>query len=304
MAEKKYTGADLAKVQPMKDVRAILEQYSHTIEKYITGENDVNKKEKAQAIINDTILTLRESPGLQKATPMSLLGAIYRVVRIGLSPNKTFGHAYLVPRKNKQGQTEVEFQLGYKGMKELAMRTGKIKSIISGIVKENDIWEFDLLSGTMPKHIPAAKNRGAMIQVYAIVKYTNGEIQIEVMNAEEVEHVKNTSAQGTSSDFSPWNTYPDQMAEKTVVRKLLGKASLDDGLQKVITLDEASDDANLRQNNAVEFSEYEEVAVEEVDAQIVEEDKAVKKEQAKEKATAKAKATASNITKPKSELFE
>lgn len=98
---------------------------------------------------------LNNTPALQKCTPMSFLAALMNAAQLGLEPNTPLGQAYLIPYKNK-GVLECQFQIGYKGLIDLAYRNGQMQTIQAQAVYEND--EFSYEYGLEPKlsHRPAS----------------------------------------------------------------------------------------------------------------------------------------------------
>ena len=68
------------------------------------------------------------NPKLAECTPKSFMGSLMNAAQLGLEPNTPLGQAYLIPYKNK-GNMEVQFQIGYKGLIELAYRSGEFANI-------------------------------------------------------------------------------------------------------------------------------------------------------------------------------
>lgn len=191
---------------------------------------------------------LSTNPQLQQCTPASFLGAMMQAAQLGVEPNTPIGQAYLIPYRNK-GKLECQFQLGYKGMIDLAYRSGDIKDIQAHEVYENDLFEYEY--GLEPKlrHVPAIKNRGDVIMYYAVFHMTNGGYGFEVMSKEDIiQHAKKTS-QSFSSSYSPWNKYFDEMAKKTVIKKALKYAPVKTEFVRAIAADETIK-STLSQNMA------------------------------------------------------
>ncbi|RMX08536.1 recombination protein RecT [Corticibacter populi] len=176
---------------------------------------------------------LRKVPKLMQADPQSFMGAIMQCAQLGIEPGGALGHAYLLPFENRRtGKTEVQFILGYKGMIDLARRSGKIVSIEARAVYERD--EFSVTFGLNPdlQHNPAWEDaeRGDLRAVYAVAKLQGGGVQFEVMGRAEVERIMRESqgwkaAEATARKYnrepnSPWHTHFDEMAKKTVLRRL------------------------------------------------------------------------------------
>ena len=172
---------------------------------------------------------------LQECTAESFLGSMMQAAQLGVEPNTPLGQAYLIPYRNK-GVMEVQFQLGYRGMIDLAYRSGEVQNIQAHEVYENDTFEYEL--GLEPKlrHIPALKDRGNVILYYAVFKLTNGGVGFEVMSREDVEAFakKKSKTYGTG----PWQSDFDAMAKKTLVKRLLKFAPLKSDFVRAVTADE------------------------------------------------------------------
>lgn len=172
---------------------------------------------------------------LQECTAESFLGSMMQAAQLGVEPNTPLGQAYLIPYRNR-GVMEVQFQLGYRGMIDLAYRSGEVQNIQAHEVYENDTFEYEL--GLEPKlrHVPALKDRGDVILYYAVFKLTNGGIGFEVMSKEDVEAFakKKSKTYGTG----PWQSDFDAMAKKTLVKRLLKFAPLKSDFVRAVTTDE------------------------------------------------------------------
>lgn len=168
---------------------------------------------------------------LQECNELSFLGAMMQAAQLGVEPNTPLGQAYLIPYGNK-----VQFQLGYRGMIDLAYRSGEIQMIQAHEVHENDEFEYELGLDPKLRHIPALKNRGEVILYYAVFKLINGGVGFEVMSKEDVE----TFAKEKSKTYKngPWETDFDAMAKKTLVKRLLKFAPLKSDFVRAVTTDE------------------------------------------------------------------
>lgn len=169
--------------------------------------------------------TLNTTPKLMECSQMSFLGALMNAAQLGLEPNTVLGQAYLLPYKNK-GKMECQFQIGYKGLIDLAYRNDKMQNIQAHCVYENDEFEYELGLDSKLTHIPALKDRGNLILVYAVYKLTNGGYGFEVMSKEDIDNHAKRYSQSFSSSYSPWKTNYEEMAKKTVVKKLLKYAPI------------------------------------------------------------------------------
>ncbi len=176
-------------------------------------------------------------PKLQQCTPNSFLGAMMQAAQLGVEPNTPIGQAYLIPYRNK-GVLECQFQLGYKGLIDLAYRSGDIRDIQAHEVYENDTFEYEYGLDPKLKHVPALHDRGNVIMYYAVFHMTNGGYGFEVMSKDDViQHAKKTS-QAYGSSFSPWNKYFDEMAKKTVIKKALKYAPIKTEFVRALAADE------------------------------------------------------------------
>ena len=170
-----------------------------------------------------TALTV--NPKLQECSPDSFIGACLTAAQLGLEPNTPLGQAYLIPFYNgKKHTTECQFQVGYKGLLDLAYRSGLFQTVMAQVVYEND--EFSYEYGLDPKlsHKPAASARGAMAYVYAVYKLNNGGFAFEVMSVEDV--INFAQKKSKSYNSGPWQTDFEMMAKKTVLKRLLKYAPL------------------------------------------------------------------------------
>ena len=168
---------------------------------------------------------LSTNPKLGACTPKSFLGAMMTAAQLGVEPNTPLGQAYLIPYRN-HGTDEVQFQLGYKGMLDLAYRSGDVSTVQAHTVCENDRFEYALGLDPKLEHVPARTNRGNPIYYYAVIRMKDGGFCFSVMSKEEVEAHAKKYSQAYSSSYSPWKTNFDEMAKKTVLKKALKYAPM------------------------------------------------------------------------------
>ena len=185
-----------------------------------------------------TLSAISTNPKLAQCTPASFLGAMMSAAQLGLEPNTPLGQAYLIPYKNR-GVDEVQFQLGYKGLIDLAYRSGEVELVQAHIVYEND--EFICEYGLEPKlvHKPADSDRGEAVKVYAMFKTKSGGYGFEVMSMDDVRRHAEKYSQAYKSGFSPWKTNFEEMAKKTVLKKVLKYAPLKSDFVKAVVQDES-----------------------------------------------------------------
>lgn len=177
------------------------------------------------------------NPKLADCTPQSFLGAMMTAAQLGVEPNTPLGQAYLLPYfNNKKGVLECQFQLGYKGLIDLAYRSGEVAIIQAHVVRENDEFTYEFGLDPQLKHIPAKTDRGRSLAYYAMFKTRDGGYGFEVMSLDDVE----AHARRFSKSFSsgPWQTNFDEMAKKTVLKKVLKYAPLKSDFVRGIAQDE------------------------------------------------------------------
>ena len=218
---------------------------------------------------------LSNNPKLQECTPKSFLSAMMQSAQLGLEPNTPLGQAYLIPFNN-HGQMECQYQIGYKGLLDLAHRAGT--NIEAHEVYSGDSFEYSFGLEPTLKHIPALKDRGEVIAYYAV--WRNGEAHgFEVMSAEDVRRHAQKYSKAYSGN-SPWKTDFDAMAKKTVIKQALKYAPLSIELQKNLSADETvkheiTENMNEVQND-ISYADIiaDEETGEVIDAEVVEEAKA------------------------------
>lgn len=209
-------------VKNMKAVQSVLP-------KHITPER----------VLRIALSTVRRTPQLMKCAPATLFMGILEASTLGLELDSR-GLAYLVPYWNKKtGTYDAQFQIGYKGLLELAFRSGKVQSIQANVVGEND--KFDYALGLQPRleHIPNLKNRGEIIAAYAIAIMKDGAVQFDLMSREELDAVRDKASQAKNS--GPWKDWPEAMMKKTVLKRLCKFLPLSPEIQRAVSMDDQAD---------------------------------------------------------------
>lgn len=211
----------------------------------------------------------RKTPALLRCKPESLFGAVIQAAQLGLEPGGALGHCYLIPF----GQ-EVQFIVGYRGMIDLARRSGQITSLEAHAVYEGD--EFECVFGLQSdlKHVPDWQNPNRadpdkLKFVYAVAKLKDGGVQFEVMSRTEITAIRARSKAGKSG---PWVTDYVAMALKTVIRRLFKYLPVSIELSTAVALDERTE-ADIPQDNWENVIQGESV---EVDEPVFEEEKSEK----------------------------
>lgn len=186
----------------------------------------------AERMARIALTELRQNPKLMECDPDSLMKCLMVSAQLGLEPG-LLGHVYFIPFKR-----EATIMIGYKGMIDLARRSGQIASISAHAVYEGDDLEIEFGIDEKLKHTPTMGERGKMIAVYAVAKLVGGGHQVDFMNLADVEKARKSSKAGGTG---PWVNYYEEMARKTVIRRLFKYLPVSVELQKSINLDEAGD---------------------------------------------------------------
>ncbi|MCD1619170.1 recombinase RecT [Salipiger manganoxidans] len=180
-----------------------------------------------ERLMRITANAIRTTPKLQQAEPLSFLGALMQCAALGLEPNTVLGHAYLIPFDNRRkGVTEVQVVVGYKGLIDLARRSGHITSISANIhYSDDELWLYEEGTEAQLRHRPGPQN-GEKLHAYAIAKFTDGGHAYVVLPWAKVMKIRDGS-QGWQSAVrfgktkdAPWATHEDAMAMKTAIRAL------------------------------------------------------------------------------------
>ena len=167
--------------------------------------------------------------------PSSVLASFMESVQLGLEID-TRGLAYLIPYKRA-----CTFQVGYKGLISLAMRSGKLRNIYAEVVyeseKENVNIELGLSRNLTHKFDFTSARDGKLILSYAVAVFLDGSTHFEYIQPHHIEKAKK-SAMGASSQYSPWNTHTEEMWKKTAIKKLCKYLDLSPELAEAIAKEE------------------------------------------------------------------
>lgn len=184
----------------------------------------------------------RKTPALLKCAPESFYGAVLQCAALGLEPGSALGHCYLLPfgnGKDKQGRPNAQLIIGYRGMIDLARRSGQIISLQAWTVHAQDTFNYQLGLDPDIQHVPASTaDRGPVTHVYAVAKLKGGGIQFEVMSRAEIEKVRSTSKAGNTG---PWASHWEEMAKKSVIRRLFKYLPVSIEAVRAVEIDEKTD---------------------------------------------------------------
>lgn len=196
----------------------------------------------AERLTRIVMTECRKVPALMQCNQESFFGAVLQCAQLGLEPGSALGHCYLLPfgnGKSRDGRPNCQLIIGYRGMIDLARRSGQIVSINAYCVHEADEFEYELGLHPDIHHRPSPlAERGPVTYVYAVAVLKGGGVQFEVMSRAEIEAVRAQSKAGKSG---PWVTHWDEMARKTVVRKLFKYLPVSIEAVRAVEIDEKSD---------------------------------------------------------------
>jgi recombination protein RecT len=242
----------LAEMRPKEQIAYLLEQKKGELAKMLPKMLSIERLLKVAQIAATT------TPALAKCDVASLVGAIGQCAQMGLEPNTVLGHAYLVPfntkRKDQNGVdrwvNSVQVIIGYKGLMELARRSGGILSMSAHEVCELD--KFDLAYGTSERleHVPALGARGELLGFYAVAKMKDGSHAFEFMSLMEVQKImRGTQSKG---DYGPWKDHFVEMGRKTAIRRLCKFLPLSVELQTAVALDACAEAGKDQKTDTVD----------------------------------------------------
>ncbi len=167
------------------------------------------------------VSTVNHDPKLAECNIATLLSCVMKCSALGLEPSSVdgLGRAYILPyRNNKTKCMEATFILGYKGMLDLARRSGEIKDISARAVYEGDEFEYEFGLNETCRHIPLATERtpDKLTHVYMVCHFKDGGHYLDVMTKAEVDAIRSRSK---AKDSGSWVTDYEAMAKKSVIRR-------------------------------------------------------------------------------------
>ena len=201
----------------------------------------------ATGFVTSLTSIVSNSVNLQMCEPLSLMYVGIKAAALNLPLDPNLGFAYAIPYKNnKTGKTEAQFQIGWKGVLQLAIRSGQFKAINVTDVREGEYQGEDLLTGEMRLTSVDNREQHKIVGYAAYMRLVNGFEKSVYWSVEKVEaHARQYSQTYSSSkDYirkqSKWTTDFDAMAKKTVLKMLLSKyAPLSIEMRDAIQSDQA-----------------------------------------------------------------
>ena len=239
----------------MASLEAMKGQFDLVLPKHITPER----------MVRIALNAIQNTPKLAECDQKSFLGAIMRSAQLGLEPDGVRGQAYRIPVwNNRKKQDEAQFIVGYKGLIDLARRSGEVSNIIAKEVYENDEFTVDW-AGEIPfSHKPLMSgDRGEVTHFWALARFKDGGFHWDYMTRAEVEKVRDSG----NGKNKVWTDHFLEMGKKTVIRRIAKYLPM--SVQKA-TISEDITDAG----KSVSFDAMGEVMVDGEYSQVVENDTA------------------------------
>tara|TARA_R110000744_G_scaffold229881_6_gene348036 strand:+ start:5251 stop:6159 length:909 start_codon:yes stop_codon:yes gene_type:complete len=224
-----------------------------TVKSLLESENVKNRIEeilgKNAATFATSVIQIQQSNKmLVNADPQSIIGAALTSATLNLPLNNSLGYAYLIPfnERQKDGSfmIKAQFQIGYKGFHQLAMRSGQFKTIHATDVKEGEIESRDRLTGEMTFNFienDDVREKTKTIGYISYFRLLNGFEAYHYMSSSEIEKHAKKFSQTYKKGYGLWKDDKYSMALKTVLKLLLSKkAPLSIDMQKAVETDQAS----------------------------------------------------------------
>ena len=200
--------------------------------------------ERKGEFINNLTAVVANDAKLQACEPVTLMYAALKATALRLPLDPNLGQAYIIPYKNnRERKTEAQFQIGWKGFIQLAIRSGQFQAINTTDIREGEMQGYNLMTGEV--NVQAVPNRESkpVVGYLAYFKLTNGFAKSLYMTAEEIEQHATRYSQsyrGKYKDSSLWATDKDAMAKKTVLKLLLNRyAPLSVDMQTAVQADQS-----------------------------------------------------------------
>lgn len=217
---------------------------------------------KAPGFISSVISAVNGNTMLQTADPQSILNSAVIAATLDLPINSNLGLSAIVPYYDSKLRTTVaQFQLMYKGLIELCLRSGQFSSLIDEVVYEGQLVKKNKFTG---EYIfdEDSKTSDKVIGYMAYFRLVNGFEKTHYMTVGEVEAHAKKYSQSYKKGFGVWKDDFDTMARKTVLKLLLAKyAPKSIEMQRAITFDQATINGDLTQQD----TSVDEVEIEYVD---------------------------------------
>lgn len=178
--------------------------------------------------ISAVVSAVNNNPALQECTNQSILAAALLGESLKLSPSPQLGQYYMVPFNDKNKGKVAQFQLGYKGYIQLAIRSGQYKKLNVLAIKEGELIRFNPLEEEIEVSLiddEEAREQAPTIGYYAMFEYTNGFKKAMYWSKAKMEAhaLKYSMGYRAKKGYTFWEKDFDAMAYKTMLRQIISK---------------------------------------------------------------------------------
>ena len=205
----KRNAANIAKIENWVESDTIKRKFQEVLDKG------------AGAFVTSLLSLVKASPQLAAADPKTILGAAMTAATLKLPINPNLGFAYIIPYGK-----DAQFQMGWKGYVQLAMRTGQYKNINTAVVYEGQIEDIDFITGEI---IRGKKKSDKVVGYVAYFELVNGFKKTIYMSSEDMLRHAMTFSKAyqynkrSGKSASVWTTNFEAMGLKTVIKQLISK---------------------------------------------------------------------------------
>lgn len=234
--------------------------------------NEVVGGKNGQRFISAVVSAVNNNPALQECTNQSILSAALLGEALKLSPSPQLGQYYMVPFNDKEKGKVAQFQLGYKGYIQLAIRSGQYKKLNVLAIKEGELIRFDPLNEEIEVNLiedEEQRENAPTVGYYAMFEYVNGFRKAIYWSKKRMEAhaLKYSNGYRAKKGYTFWERDFDGMAYKTMLRQLISKWGIM-SIDMQTAMD--SDMAVIREDGSKDYVEIDDSVV--IDAEVVEEE--------------------------------
>lgn len=247
-------------VTPEASLNTLLKKMGPEIQRALPKHMDADR------IARIALTAVRTTPKLLDCDQISFVAALMQSAQLGVEPNTGLGQAYLIPYGK-----QVQFQLGYKGLIDLAVRSGQYKAIYAHEVFQEDEFSYSYGLHKDLVHVPSQNPQGEPIGYYAVYHLKNGGYDFVYWTRERIEKHAHKFSQAVQKGWtSPWKTNYDAMAKKTVLKEVLKFAPKSIELQKVVEADETiKTEVSKDMSEVIDVTDYSVVEEEPVQEELI-----------------------------------
>ena len=225
------TAIDVKKPTTNKGLKSVLDKFKTEIATALP----LHLKDNAEKYARQLVTLHSSNSYLQRCSVESMLGSLMTASALGLDLSPQLGQCYIIPYG-----TQAQFQLGYKGMIDLANRSGQIIRIYADVVYEKDHFEYSKgLDGTLKHEESDEEDRGKPTHVYALAQFKNGGYAFDVWTWNRVMAHGKKHSQSFTRGSSPWQSDPESMAKKTLLKSIWKYLPISTEIQRAAVADEA-----------------------------------------------------------------